>query len=565
LGCEVLLVAGNLETIGAMPCNCSIGGPAKAHLVREIDALGGDMGRNTDRAYTHIRMLNTTKGPAVQALRAQADKALYRQEMKKCLETARGVALAQHLITRLEVPDADRSPVVLWSQDGAEVRGRRVVIATGTFLNGIIHIGQSSFPAGRAGEAPSVELAESLRSLGLPMGRLKTGTVPRVALRSIRTDRLHEIPSDTRDLRFSFDRVQRPPGALLPCWRTSTTSQTMGIVGEAMDRSALGSGRIRGAGPRYCPSIEAKLLRFPDRDQHGVFLEREGWNTEEVYVQGTSNSLPVEVQLALVRSIPGLERAEMTRPGYAIEYDYVDPRSLGLSLRLRAIPQLFLAGQINGSSGYEEAAAQGLVAGANAALSLRDETPLELTRDKSYIGVLVDDLIHRHADEPYRILTSRAEWRLDLGQDTAHARLTSIGAQCGLVSQSRLEAVDLAVSQQASAEQEGRMAEVHPIAAGLARDRDLYQGYRAQLDRSGVARANWRHIRMPPGVDLTRLPLKLETRQRLADAKLRTVGDALLVPGVTEADALVIADFVSSIGTSVSRETFGQPDEDDDG
>jgi tRNA uridine 5-carboxymethylaminomethyl modification enzyme len=564
VGCQVLLAAGNLEMIGAMPCNCSIGGPAKAHLAREIDALGGEMGRNIDRTYTHIRMLNTRKGPAVQALRAQADKLLYRQQMKRALERAQSVQLTQQTVTGIDVPDRDGRPVVLWSQEGAQISGWRVVIATGTFLNGLIHIGRHSFGAGRAGEAPSVELAQSLRALGLRMGRLKTGTVPRVALRSVRTSDLFESPSDTRDLRFAFDRVRRPPRALLPCWRTSTTKSTMEIVADAMGLSALGGGRIAGTGPRYCPSIEAKLLRFPGRDEHGVFLEREGWDTDEVYVQGTSNSLPVGTQLAMLRSIPGLEDAEITRPGYAIEYDYVNPGSLDPSLRSVDIPHLYLAGQINGSSGYEEAASQGLVAGANAALSLREQDPLVMRRDQSYIGVLIDDLVHRHADEPYRILTSRAEWRLHLGQDTAHARLTGIAASCGLVSEARHEALRRVIEASEINDSVDRQEEVHPLATKLAREQEIYAGYRLQAERLRHGYGKWDEFRIPMDVDLDRVPVKAEVRERLMAARPTTVGEVLRIPGVTEADAATLVAFLTAQATSVSRETSPSVDEDDD-
>jgi tRNA uridine 5-carboxymethylaminomethyl modification enzyme len=561
VGCDVLVLTGNVEAIAAMACNCSIGGPAKAHLVREIDALGGEMARNIDRTYSHVRMLNTTKGPAVQALRAQADKALYREQMKRVLETTPRIALMQQMVVRIGAPDKAGEPMVLWTQEGERVLARRVVLTPGTFLNGLIHIGADSYSAGRAGEPASLGLSESLREMGLPLGRLKTGTVPRVNLRSICVDGLVETPSDPRDLRFSLDRMRRPGRPLLPCWRTSTTERTMGIVGEAMDGSALGSGRIRGTGPRYCPSLETKLLRFPDRVEHGVFLEREGWNTEEVYVQGTPNSLPTDVQREMLASIPGLETAEMTRPGYAIEYDYVMPASLTPSLQCRDIPGLYLAGQINGSSGYEEAAAQGLTAGANAALSLRGMPELLLGRDEAYMGVLVDDLVHRHADEPYRLLTSRAEWRLQLSQDTAHARLTEKAFSAGLVSQARRDQVRRMVDQAGEGPQVRRIACGGRLVDGMVEDRRLYDGYRQRTVDLSAQRAQWERIRLPEWLDLARLPVKAEVRERLVRARPRTIADAIAIPGITEADISTLLTFVADRASNVSRETLSGPED----
>jgi tRNA uridine 5-carboxymethylaminomethyl modification enzyme len=565
VGRDVLVLTGNLETIAAMACNCSIGGPAKAHLVREIDALGGEMARNIDRTYTHVRMLNTTKGPAVQALRAQADKALYREQMKRVLEATPHIELMQQMVVRIAAPDKTGDSLVLWTQEGEKVRGRRAVLTPGTFLNGLIHIGENSYSAGRAGEPASLGLSESLQVMGLTLGRLKTGTVPRVSLRSIRVEDLVETASDTRDLRFSLERMRRPGRPLLACWRTSTTGRTMEIVGAAMDRSALGSGRIQGTGPRYCPSIETKLLRFPDRVEHGVFLEREGWNTEEVYVQGTPNSLPVDVQREMLASIPGLEAAEMTRPGYAIEYDYVIPAHLAPSLQCRDIPGLYLAGQINGSSGYEEAAAQGLIAGANAALSLRGMPELALGRDEAYTGVLVDDLVHRHADEPYRLLTSRAEWRLQLSQDTAHARLTEKAFAAGLVSQRRREHVARLVEQAGEAARVRRVSPGGRLVDGMVEDGQLYDGYRRRTVNLRAQRAQWERIRLPEWLDLARLPVKAEVRERLLRARPRTIADAIAIRGITEADISTLVAFVAEREASVSRETLASAEDLEDG
>ncbi len=431
MGCTTVLVTLNLDHIGQMSCNPAIGGIGKGHLVKEIDALGGEMGRAIDETGIQFRQLNTRKGPAVRASRAQADKMLYRQRMKHRVERAERLTVYQGSIERLLLEDGVVHGVE--TQMGEQILGRTVILTTGTFLNGLIHVGLKNYAAGRAGDFAAVGLSEQLAAHGFRVGRLKTGTCPRLDARSIDYSRLETQPGDDPPIPFSFSTT-RITQDQIPCHITYTNARTHEIIRSGLSRSPLFSGLIHGRGPRYCPSIEDKIVRFADKDRHQIFLEPEGRETIEVYPNGLSTSLPLDVQTAMVRSIAGLENAVIMRAGYAIEYDYVDPTQLMPSLETKLIPGLFHAGQINGTTGYEEAAAQGLMAGINAALSLRGAPPMVLTRDQAYIGVLVDDLVTRGVGgEPYRMFTSRAEYRLLLREDNADLRLRDIGFACGAV------------------------------------------------------------------------------------------------------------------------------------
>ncbi len=567
MGCRTLLLTMNLDAIGQMSCNPAVGGTAKGHLVREIDALGGEMGRATDRAAIQFKTLNASRGPAVRATRAQCDRARYRAAMKQTVEAEPGLDVRQGHAARLLV--AGGRVVGVEDQLGERYGARAVVVTAGTFLRGLIHVGLARHSAGRAGEFAAVDLSDALRDLGLALGRLKTGTSPRLRRSTIDYARLEEVWGDERPWPFHWATV-RPSLPQVACHVTYTTEATHTIIRANLDRSPLYSGVIDGTGVRYCPSIEDKVVRFADRERHQVILEPDGLDTEEVYANGISTSLPLDAQERLVRSIPGLERAEIMRPGYAIEYDFVLPTQLAPTLEVRDVPGLWLAGQVDGTTGYEEAAALGLWAGINAGCAVREREPFLPDRSECYLAVLVDDLVTRGTLEPYRMFTSRAEYRLLLREDNADLRLTAHGHRLGLVARERHERVEArrAAGEAELARLAARRVDGVPLLQRLRRPEVTYAELTANdpaaVDDPHVARqvevaakydgyvrrmldevARFKRLerrRIPDGLDYRAVPgLSTEIRERLAAVRPRSLGQASRVPGVTPAAISILA------------------------
>lgn len=586
MGCKTLLITLNLDYVALLPCNPAVGGPGKSHLVREVDALGGEIGLNTDKTFVQMRMLNTGKGPAVRALRAQVDKVMYQREMLKTLQGQQNLDLKQGSVQRILI--SKEQAVGVQTQTGAKYKCQAVVLTTGTYLRGRIIIGDIAYTGGPNGQLASQGLAESLLDLGFELMRFKTGTPPRVDGKSLDFSKFSEQPGDKEPLFFSFlsEKEKRPQ---LSCWLTHSNEQTHAIVRENLHRSPLFSGNLGCVGPRYCPSFEDKVVNFPARRRHQVFLEPEGWDTDEYYVQGMYTSLPEDVQLAALRTIPGMEGVHIIRAGYGIEYDVLVPAQLESTLQTKEIKGFFTAGQINGTSGYEEAAAQGILAGINAALFVHEREPLVLKRSEAYIGVLVDDLITKGVREPYRILTSRAEYRLLLRQDNADLRLTETGRRVGLVSEERYRIFSKKIRQM---EEEGAwlretkitpssMVQEYlaakgsaPLKGGVSLEEllkrpeitfsdllilvgqergilpEVAEELEIQIKFAGYLQKQEAHVarmeklenkRIPENIDYDQLRgLSREAQEKLKKVLPSTLGQASRIPGVTPADVSVL-------------------------